>query len=83
MDSYDATKTWRKFVEKTYFRGGEQDVYDVFEWRDYHKEVDGGRYQVWTNGRRSGNYIPPDSSVASAGAGARVGVLLRQLEALR
>ena len=66
MDSYEVTKRWKTFVEKTYFRGGEQDVYDVFQWRDYHKAVEGGRYQVWKNDRRAGNYVPPDEERGGA-----------------
>ena len=80
--SYEVTKTWKKFVEKTYFRGEEQDVYDVFQWRDYRKVVDGGRYQVWKNDRRAGNYVPPDEETGRADrrAEAKMQTLLGRLQ---
>jgi hypothetical protein len=58
MDDFEVTRRYSKFIEKTYFRGGEQEVCDKYEWRDYHKDVEGGRFQVWKNARYNGNYNP-------------------------
>jgi hypothetical protein len=59
MDKYEVTRTWRVELYKTHFRGVEETEYDLFEWRDYFKVVENGRYQVWKNERRTGwNYTP-------------------------
>ena len=56
MDHFYIDRRWSKFLYKD---GREQDVCDTYEWRDYYKEVEGGRYQVWKNDRRTGwNYTP-------------------------
>ena len=53
MDDYYVDRSWSKFLYKTHFRGSEQDVCDTYEWRDYYKEKEAERYQVWKNDRNT------------------------------